>query len=152
MSLRLRHADDARRIADAVPAMTGGPRDAEISERCGRVFRTPSKLHGLLFTRDDGTFTDHPNDRCYHLSLSFVSALTLEPIAQEFREARTWCSAFFGEDFRRVWIVPPESDEGRRRDVWHYALFVSQDWSRPVTVPPSQGWRSWGTHDLFAKL
>ena len=114
----------------------------------------------MILTRDSGMHSSgwwkNPDyERCWHMSLSFshVSPLIMLPeqyLPQDHKLARKWCDLIFGEAKRLLWIEPPFSDLGKKRDVYHYRLFCDPSWtpilprgevySRDFT--PSD-WKSW---------
>jgi len=98
--------------------------------------KTPDYGIRLIYTRDigyhtGGWFKNPDYERCYHLSLSFWCPGYLvpdEPLPQDHAAALEWCSLFFGDDRRMLWVEPPYSDAGRKADVYHYRLFCDPAW------------------------
>lgn len=121
----------------------------------------------VIFTRDAGHHTGgwlkNPDyERCWHLSLSFRGsdghplnpARRLERAPQMHVMARRFCEAFYGADTRYIWAEPPFSKIGKQYQVWHYRVFVDEQWrsfvprgevySREFT---ERGWKSFS--DLY---
>lgn len=109
------------------------------------------------FTRDvghhsSGWWKNPDYERCFHLSLSFHYPETGEALGERDRKlTREWIELFFGNDRALLWAEPPYSEMGKRLDVWHYRLFMNDDWRTPL-LPRKEvysrefteaGWKSW---------
>lgn len=80
----------------------------------------------VIFTRDTGHnscgWWKNPDyERCYHLSITFFGDKNQKTVDR-------LIDGLFGEDKKLIWIEPPYSDEGKRKDVWHYRLFCDENW------------------------
>jgi len=99
--------------------------------RCRRVVSSLGMI--AILTRDTGYHTSgwwkNPDyERCFHLSLSFEDSETHEPRPRDRVLTALMLEAVFGAAKRLLWCEPPYSDEGKRRDVWHYRLFCDPAW------------------------
>ena len=119
----------------------------------------------LIYTRDEGHhssgwFANPDYERCLHLSIGDAD---YEAVSRELgRELRhvlgepsqvhrdAWVRSLFREHVRLLWAEPPMSPEGKQRNVWHFRLFVADDW-RTAILPRGEvytrrftelGWRS----------
>lgn len=134
----------------------GTPRDLQVIQRCSALYRGRPTSSRLIFTHDAGMHAcgwwKNPDyERCKHLSLSFIDTDTREPAPHDHDLAATWCTAFFGPMVNLIWAEPPFSPEGHARDVWHYRVFMHEDWRTPL-LPRGEvytrefteaGWKSW---------
>ncbi len=132
----LRLAAHARTQAMMAGFYDGRPNPALIVQ-CRHEFRHRDTYALVLFTRDIGHHTQgwwkNPDyERCEHLSLSFVDAETLQRAPQDHARAKLWCQAFFRDWCRLLWIEPPYSEQGKAADVYHYRLFMHDDWKTPL--------------------
>lgn len=120
----------------------------------------------MAYTRDDGMhdigwWKNPLYSRCLHLSLSFVGltrssldpreALRAVPLPQKHAAAHAICLAFYGDQARKLWIEPPYTDVGKAHDVYHYRLFMTENFGEPVELKgevytlqfTAKGWKSW---------
>lgn len=116
----------------------------------------------LCFTRDNGYHTSgwwkNPDyERCWHLSLGFWDVESSEPTGKNKKLSNLWVEAAFGGNKTLLWAEPPYSQEGKKNDIWHYRLFVHDDWETAIlprgevytrTWTPAD-WKSWS--DLQAE-
>lgn len=130
------------------------PQMARYVDRCKRVLL--SRGCTLLYTRDAtmhsmGWWKNPDYERCLHLSISFFDVETLSPAPHDHRRAREWCEIFFDGMTSYIWAEPPFSPGGKKKDVWHYRVFVAPDFRLPI-VPRGEvysrelteaGWKSW---------
>lgn len=153
-----RHATHMRRVASTMPPFGGsdGSRDQEILTLGLTVYIDKPVSTRILFTRDEGMHTSgwwkNPDyERCFHLSLSFIDTESGMDAPHDRKLATAWCLLFFRESTRLLWVEPPYSAHGRQHDVWHYRLFVAEDWRTPI-LPRGEvytrefteaGWKSW---------
>lgn len=171
--LMLRVAQDMRLRAAAEPHYYDGtptPFNQALIARCRRWVPQGLELMAtVIFTRDEGMHSSgwwkNPDySRCEHLSLSFREIATGRPVDQQHDRARAWALAFYGERTRMLWIEPPFSKCGKRFDVYHYRLFMAEDWRTPI-IPRKEvyskeftelNWKSWsevhGVPDLHGEL
>lgn len=131
-------------------------RESDTIVSCTHIYAHPELSTRLIFTRDCGMHTSgwwkNPDyERCEHLSLSFVDTTIGEIAPQDKRLAREWCTLFFGDSTRLLWVEAPYSAQGKRHDTWHYRLFLAPDWKTPI-LPRGEvysreftaaGWKSW---------
>lgn len=155
-------AADMRRVANYGGIYTGFVKtraDEKYISRCRRILRE----HGcvLLFTRDGGMHScgwwKNPDyEHCLHLSISFFDPETGQPAPHDHDAAKRWIRIFFDGMTNYVWSEPPFSPDGKRKDVWHYRVFVGPDFRTPL-LPRGEvysrelteaGWKSWSDqHD-----
>lgn len=87
----------------------------------------------LCFTRDSGMHTcgwfKNPDyERCFHLSISFRDPETRESVPFDYKTARFWVRAFYGDWQRYSWHEPPSTEPGINREVHHYRVFCDPHW------------------------
>lgn len=135
----LRLAAHARACSVSAGFWDGHANDGGIAviRRCRHVFEHRDSAVVVLFTRDIGHHTSgwwkNPDyERCEHLSLSFVDRETGVPAPHDHKRAALWCEAFFGTYKRLLWVEPPYSEQGKARGVYHYRLFMHEDWRTPL--------------------
>lgn len=108
----------------------------------------------ILFTRDmgmhdSGWFKNPDYNQCYHLSLKFFDFEAGEPAPFEFRIAKAWIKAFYGNWSRYIW-----EESGHYihlpGEVRHYRVMTDRAW-QPI-IPRGEvytkdfiekGWQSW---------
>lgn len=114
----------------------GRPETMVYMERCRSIHAPSGTL--AIFTRDTGYHSSgwwkNPDyERCWHLSLSPLPGqiITLAPVVRELDKKirRHWLDAAFGEHLSYVWVEPPFSEDGKRREVWHWRLFCDANWT-----------------------
>lgn len=101
----------------------------------------------IIFTRDTGYHSSgwwkNPlYERCFHLSIAF-------PGGKDKNALEKIISYLFGQDRKWIWIEPPYSPEGKKKDVWHYRLFCDEQWKSILpkgevysTQFTERGWKS----------
>jgi len=154
-------AREMKRVAVTLPIYTGTD---SITNR--EIIRRSTGYHvvsgsAIIFTRDSGHHSSgwwkNPEyERCWHLSLSFLDPLTLEPRDKDIQLTEQWIEVFFHHDKRYVWSEPPYSEQGKILAVWHYRIFCDEAW-QPI-IPKGEvyskalteaGWLSYS--DLRSK-
>lgn len=102
----------------------------------------------IIFTRDighhsSGWWKNPDYERCWHLSISFPGGKNKNALAKII-------DGLFGADKKMIWIEPPYSEQGKRKEVWHYRLFCDANW-QPI-IPRGEvyskeftekGWKSY---------
>lgn len=130
-------------------------------ETC-KGFHQPTGTH-IMFSRDSGHHScgwwKNPDyEHCFHLSLSFWDLETMISRGRDPDLTKAWLDAFYGDNKRLLWAEPPYSQQGKQCDVWHYRLFVHDDWKTSL-LPRGEvysrefteaGWKSWS--DVQAEL
>ena len=110
----------------------------------------------IKFTRDrgyhsSGWWKNPEYEFAFHLSLSFRDIETGEYAPRNKQLTKEWVELFYGNNKTLIWTEPPHSKEGKQADVWHYRLFVHEDWRTPLLprkevyskdFTPSD-WKSW---------
>lgn len=86
----------------------------------------------VIFSRDEGHHTSgwwkNPYyERCYHLSISFVDKFGNNK-PHNTKKANKIVKMLFGTNSRLIWCEPPYSEDGIKKDVWHYRLFCDINW------------------------
>lgn len=88
----------------------------------------------LMYTR-----SIHEGEHFLYLSMHFRKAPYTEPHRFDHRFAKRAAPAFFGVYIEDVMVYPPQTDDGKRWNVWHFRLFTSPDWKptgyRPASIP-----------------
>jgi hypothetical protein len=157
----MRHvASDRKRVAaDGVyNGVVDDPGMRTYLERC-RAYHRPTGTV-LSYRRDVGAptaggLTPPEYESCAHLSLWYGNPTTGQSRPHDHGLSRLWAEAFFHEHCRWLWVEPPGSAEGKRREVYHYRLLVdmfgipllprTEGYRRDVT---EAGWKSWS--ELYA--
>lgn len=149
-------AREMRTTARQLPCNGGGTGivDRYVLERGHRVHVHSGS--SLTYTRDAGMHSGgwwkNPDyERCFHLSLCFFDPETREWAPHNHKMAQEWCTFFFGDARRMLWIEPPLTKPGKQAGTWHYRLFMDESWTVPL-LPRGEvysrelteaGWKSW---------
>lgn len=128
------------RIRAAQAGFYHGRADAHgqaVVDACRHIFAHRDTFAVVIFTRDVwmhncGWWKNPDYERCEHLSLSFFDRETRSSAPQDHARGRLWCKAFFGDFARLLWVEPPYSPQGKASDVYHYRLFMHDDWRTPL--------------------
>ena len=72
-------------------------------------------------------------ERCTHLSISYRNR-DGSFADQDRATSNKLCQLVFGDDASLLWAEPPFSEDGKRRDVWHYRVFADQGWLTQVST------------------
>mgnify|MGYP001267608207 CR=1 FL=1 len=91
----------------------------------------------IIFTRDAGMHTcgwwKNPDyERCFHLSLGFFDLETEEYREKDAALTDRWIEEFFGPTKNLLWAEPPFSEGGKEKDIWHYRVFMHEDFATPL--------------------
>lgn len=125
-----------------------------IVRACSAQYDQPGLTTTLIFTIDDGMhaigwWKNPEYARCWHLSLAFwYPDDTVAP--KDDKATAEWVELFFHPNARWVWSEPPFSEVGKQKNVWHYRLFVDENWQAIFpqgevysTLKTELGWLSW---------
>lgn len=86
-------------------------------------------------------------DRAIHLSLAFRDGLSERWAPHDHDAAALLCEGVFGPWLPFVLVKRHDPDRGREgRDAWHYRVFVSEDWARPLPDVRPEGHVPWLEH------
>lgn len=115
------------RLAAATGIFDGTQMTEPYLLKCRHVYE-PMQA-SVIYTRDEGHHSSgwwkNPDyERCLHLSVAFADGFAK-------RRGGMLAKAFFGHDSKLLWIEPPYSAQGKKKEVWHYRLFCNESW-RPI--------------------